>query len=80
MNIEILSSFLLWCAVVNYAVLIIWFIAFVFARDRIYELHGKWYPISSEQFSAINYAGIAVYKILVLVFNLVPFIALLIIA
>ena len=80
MNIEILSKFLFWCAVVNYVILIIWFVVFVFARERIYKIHGKWYPISSEQFNAINYAGIAFYKILVLVFNLVPYIALRIIA
>jgi hypothetical protein len=46
------------------------------ARDWIYGLHSKWYPISPEQFNAVNYAGIAFYKILVLVFNLVPYIVL----
>jgi hypothetical protein len=80
MNIEILSNFLFWCAVVNYSILIVWFAAFSLARERIYAIHGKWYPISSEQFNAVNYAGAAVYKILVLVFNLVPYIALRIIA
>jgi len=80
MSVEILSKFLLWCAVVNYAILIIWFVVFVFAREWVYEIHSKWYPISSEQFNAINYAGAAIYKILVLVFNLVPYIALQIIA
>jgi hypothetical protein len=51
-------------------------LVFVLARDWIYGMHSKWYPISSEQFNAINYAGIAFYKILVLVFILVPYIAL----
>ena len=80
MNIDILSKFLFWCVIVNYAILMIWFVAFIVARDRIYGIHSKWYPISSEQFNAINYSGIALYKILVLVFNLVPYIALRLIA
>jgi hypothetical protein len=77
---EILIGFLAWCAVVNYLILIAWFLAFMFAREWIYDIHRKWFPISPERFNAVNYAGMAVYKILVLVFNLVPYIALRIIA
>jgi Family of unknown function (DUF6868) len=76
MTIEILTRFLAWCLVINYGILILWFLVFVLARDWIYGLHRKWYPISPEQFNAINYAGIAFYKILVFVFVLVPYIAL----
>lgn len=76
MSIEILTKFLAWCLVINYGILILWFLVFVFARDWIYKIHSKWYPISSGQLNAINYAGIAFYKILVLVFILVPYIVL----
>jgi len=76
MSIEILSRFFLWCGLVNYGILIVWFLAFVLARDWIYGIHSKFYPISSEQFNAANYAGIAFYKILILVFNIVPYIVL----
>jgi len=76
MKIEILSRFLLWCTLLNYALLIVWFLAFFFLRDFIYVLHQRFFRISVEQFNAINYAGIAFYKILILVFNLIPYIAL----
>lgn len=76
MNIEALSGFLLWCAVVNYALLIVWFLGFLLMRDFIYRMHNKFFRISVEQFGATNYAGIAFYKILILVFNLIPYIAL----
>jgi hypothetical protein len=76
MSVEILSRFLLWCAVVNYALLIVWFLAFLLARGWIYGMHNKLFRVSVEQFNAINYAGIAFYKILILVFNLIPYIAL----
>lgn len=76
MNTEILSGFLLWCAIINYGLLIVWFLAFLLARDWIFRMHSKFYRISDAQFNAINYAGIAFYKIIILVFNLIPYIAL----
>lgn len=75
MNIETIRSFLLWCSLVNYAVLLVWFLVFIAAHDFIYRLHGKWFRLSVEQFDALNYGGMAVYKIGVLLFNIVPLIA-----
>ena len=80
MNIERLRGFLLWCVIINYAVLLIWFFLFVKAHDFIYKLHGKWFRLSRERFDALNYGGMAVYKIGVLLFNVAPLIALLIIS
>lgn len=79
MNIETTKEFLLWCVVINYCILIIWFLAFRFAHNWIFCLHSSWFNFSEEQFDVINYAGMAIYKIGVFLFNLVPFIALLII-
>jgi hypothetical protein len=36
--------------------------------------------LSTEQFDAVNFAGIALYKVGILLFNLVPWIALRIVA
>lgn len=53
--------------------ILIWF---SHSRDFIYRLHSKWFRLSSEQFDALHYGGIALYKIGILPFNLVPLIAL----
>jgi hypothetical protein len=79
MNIETTRDILLWCTVINYAVLLLWFLAFKVAHDWIYRLHGRWFRLSVEQFDAIHYAGMAIYKIGILVLNLVPYVALLIV-
>jgi hypothetical protein len=71
-----IKDVLLWCVGLNYAVLIIWFSVFIFAHDWMYGLHGRWFKISVETFDAIHYAGLAVYKIGILLLNLVPFVAL----
>ena len=75
MGIEHAGRLLLWCAVLNYAVLIAWFLVFVFARDWLYRLHSRWFRLSPEQFDRVHYLGMAVYKILILTFNIVPFAA-----
>ena len=71
-----IKDVLLWCACLNYAVLLLWFGVYVFARDWMYGLHTRWFTLSIEAFSAIHYAGLAVYKIAIIVFNLVPLAAL----
>jgi hypothetical protein len=76
MTIEVIRNFLLWCTVINYAVLLVWFLVFVFAHDFMQRIHGRWFHLSREQFDGLHYAGMAVYKVGILLFNLVPLAAL----
>lgn len=47
--------------------------------DGIYRIQSRWFPLSREAFKATLYGFLGLYKALVLVFNLVPFVALLIV-
>ena len=76
MNIETLRDALLWCAVINYGVLLVWFLFFILARAFMHRLHGRWFRLSSEQFDIIHYGGMAIYKLGIILFNLVPYVAL----
>jgi hypothetical protein len=76
MNIESVRSALLWCAVVNYGILLVWFLFFVLAHDSMYGLHGKWFRLSVEQFDMLHYAGMSIFKIGIILFNVVPYVAL----
>lgn len=76
MNYEIVKDVLLWCGVINYGILLWWFLFFVFAHDWIYQLHSKWFSLSVEQFDHIHYVSMAVFKLSLFMFNLVPYIAL----
>jgi hypothetical protein len=76
MNIEILREVLLWCGVINYGVLLCWFLAFTLAHDWMHRLHGRWFRLSVEQFDAIHYAAMAIYKLAIILLNLVPYVAL----
>ena len=75
MTINEIKYVLLWCTGLNYAILFIWFGAFVLAHDWMHKMHGRWFKISGETFDAIHYAGLAAYKIGILLLNLVPLIA-----
>ncbi len=76
MTIDELKHLLLWCTLVNYGVLLVWFGAFTFAHDGMFRLHTRWFRISRETFDGIHYGAMAVYKIGVLPLNLVPLAAL----
>lgn len=76
MTINAIRDTLLWCAGLNYAVLLVWSGTFIFARDWMYRMHSRWFKLSGETFDAMHYGGLAVYKIGILLFNLVPWIAL----
>ena len=76
MSIVIVRKVLLWCAVINYGVRIMWFLFFLLVHEWMYSFHGRWFHLSVEQFDALHYAGMALYKIGILLFNLVPYIAL----
>jgi hypothetical protein len=80
MIINELKEFLIWSTVINYGVIFLWFGVFMFAHDWMYRMHYSWFRLSVETFNAIHYAGIAFYKIGVLLLNLVPLIVLLIIS
>jgi Family of unknown function (DUF6868) len=76
MNIEAVRLVLLWCTVINYGILLVWFLFFMLAHDWMYQLHGRWFHLSVDQFDMLHYAGMSVYKLGIILLNLVPYIAL----
>jgi hypothetical protein len=76
MTSDFLFRFLLWSLGFNYLVLLVWALVFIFCRPWLRKLHGRWFQMSDATFDAIHYAGIAAYKIGVLLFNLAPLAAL----
>jgi len=76
MSLENIRYLLLWCTIINYAWMILWFLLVVLGRQWMYKLWGKWFHLSNEQFDFLNFTGMMLYKIGVLLFNLVPLIAL----
>ena len=76
MTLEVIRDALAWCTVINWAILLWWFLVFSMAHDWMYRFHGKWFKIPVEKFDAIHYAGMALFKTAIFLFNLVPYLAL----
>lgn len=65
-----------WSTVLNYLVLLLWFIFYASDSDRIYRLHSRWFVMTREQFSQLHYLGMMVYKLAIFLFLLAPYISL----
>lgn len=76
MSIVLVRDALLWCAAMNFGVLAVWSLLFVFSHEWLHRLWSKWFRLSVEQFDAINFAGIVFYKVAIILFCLTPYIAL----
>ena len=76
MSIEVVRSALIWCTFLNYAVLLVWFLLYALPHNWLYRLWAKWFRLTLEQFDAINFTGIVLYKAGILLLNLVPYVAL----
>ena len=76
MTVESTQAFLLWCLVINYGILLLWFLAFWFGHDWMFRLHSRWFKLPEERFDSIHYASMAKYKVGILLLNLTPYIAL----
>jgi hypothetical protein len=79
MNIQKLTSFFMWCAIINGCLLILSLITGVTGLDWAYTLQGKLFQIPREVFNVAYYSFLGLYKIIWLAFNVVPYVALLII-
>jgi hypothetical protein len=76
MSLETARSFLLWCAILNYGLLLIWAALIMLPHDWLLNFWGRRLRLSSEQFEAINFAGMVLYKVGIILFNLVPYVSL----
>lgn len=74
-----LKEFLIWSAGINYGVLLLWFGVFYVGHDWLFRLHTRWFKLSVESFDALTYGGMALYKIGVLLLNVAPLMALIIV-
>jgi hypothetical protein len=72
MDIQMLTKFFMWCTVLNAGLLVFSFLILAFAGDFVYRIHGKWFSMPRETFNVVLYSFIGFYKIIAIVFNVVP--------
>ena len=78
MDMQTLTTFFMWCTVLNVGLLTVSWLMLISMPDLIFRLHGGWFGLSRETFNAVIYGFLGFYKILILVFCVVPYFVLLI--
>jgi hypothetical protein len=73
-------SFFAWCTVINIVIYTIAVLFMLLARDWLANTHAAMFNVRKTDLPAIYFKYLAYYKIAILVFNLVPYLALRIIA
>ena len=76
MTLDLLQAFLGWCAIINLCLLSLWLISFTLLHDWIYQTHSRWFSIPKDHFDSLHYAGMALFKMAALFFNLIPYLVL----
>ncbi len=82
LSAETLRAALGWSALINCAVLALWYLMFATLREPLRRLHNRVMrlpdggELSATTFTAIHYGGMGLFKLGIFVFNLTPFVAL----
>lgn len=75
-NLQQLIDFFGWMLVVNIGLLILFSLILVVMKNTISAIHGKIFGVTDGELKIIYIKYLANYKILIIMFNLVPYIAL----
>lgn len=76
MSIDQLTQFFGWCTIINMGVIMVTSILLVFFRQSIARIHHRMMAVPESGLYRLYFQYLAAYKILLLVFNLVPWLAL----
>jgi hypothetical protein len=75
-TIEAIREFLGWCSVINIGLLMFSAIVVVALRGTVSRLHAKMFSLEESDLSRAYFQYLAQYKIAIIVFNIVPYLAL----
>lgn len=76
MELETLTEFFRWMTIIGGG-LVLWSALWIVAQPKLtFRIHSRFFAVNREQFNAAIYVMYGVFKVLVLVFCLLPYIAL----
>jgi len=75
-TLDQLTCLFMWMTIINVAALTLTSVLIMLLKDVMCRMHAKLFGIPEQTVATAAYAYLGAYKILVLVFNIVPYIAL----
>ena len=77
MSLEQLTDLFLWMTVINAGIFIFTAVLAMTVRGFVCRLHGRLFGIDEDKVATVTYGYLGAYRLLILVFNVVPWLALL---
>ena len=79
-DMNTLTTFLGWCSIINISILFLSTVALGLVRKPVARIHSKIFGVSESDLPSAYMQYLGNYKIMIIVFNLVPYIAIKIIS
>ncbi|RLA78296.1 MAG: hypothetical protein DRG78_15495 [Epsilonproteobacteria bacterium] len=76
LTIEIITEFLGWCSVINIVILALSAIFIIVFNDTTIKIHSKLFNLDKIYLQQSYFKYLAQYKIIIIIFNIVPYFAL----
>ncbi len=80
MTIETLRHFFAWCAVINYSMLILWFVLHLAAHGFFVRLSQRFFGVDADKYDSISLTAMFFFKLSIWLFTITPYLALRIMA
>ena len=75
-TIDSVTTFFGWCSVINIALLVASSLLLMVSKEPVAKIHGKLFGVKQKEVQLTYFQYLGNYKIAIIVFNLVPYIAL----
>ena len=79
MNLDQLTELFKWMTIINVGLLLLSTVLIMLLNSFICKIHAKLFRIDEDKIAIVVYGYLGMYKIMVIVLNIVPYIALLLI-
>ena len=76
MTLEQLTDLFKWMTVIDIGILVLSSVLVMVLRNVMCKMHGKVFGIKEDKVAVVAYSYLGLFKVLVIVFNLVPYISL----
>ncbi len=76
MTVETLRHFFGWCAVVNYALLMLWFVLHLSVHGLLTGLSQRFFSVRAKKYDSISLKAMFYFKLSIWLLNIGPYLAL----
>jgi hypothetical protein len=78
MNVETFTAFFMWCSIISTGIYLVWVLFLLSMPDFVYGVQTRWLPVPRETWNTIMFSFMGAFKVILILFIIVPYVSLLI--